>query len=184
MLRHSKLPWDTLLVACLRVILRPWQMQTSGPCHRRHDNRARNRPRRSPICINCAIKKVAAISGAKSVFLLLVHPENFSSRGRGLYQPAPEISAWYRTAKTLKKQGVPKNSARKPLPTRIIPPKNNSPYACLKTFKAHHPMSGFTRSWRMRSMARRRLSMGPGLFGGVQVLSQSAANQNHSSRQA
>ena len=103
--------------------------------------------------------------GQSLVFLVLVTPKISMPVGVVFYQPAPEISAWYKNGQSLKKQGVPQNSDRANRHrTRSIPPKNNSPCAYWRPSRPIIPRSGFTRSWRMRSMARRRLSMGPQPF--------------------
>ena len=46
--------------------------------------------------------------GQSLVFLFLVTPKNSLPVGFVVYQPAPELSAWYKQEKALKKQGVPK----------------------------------------------------------------------------
>jgi hypothetical protein len=66
MFRHSKIPWEQLLVASVRVILRHHGITSGSLVVDDTDNPRRNRPRRSPICINYATKKVAAISGGKA----------------------------------------------------------------------------------------------------------------------
>jgi hypothetical protein len=66
MFRHSKIPWDQLLVASVRVILRHHGITSSSLVIDDTDNRAPNRPRRSPISINCATRKVGAICGDKA----------------------------------------------------------------------------------------------------------------------
>src|SRR6059036_1036821 len=60
MFRHSKMPWDQLLVASVRVLFgtmaspgAPWSSTIPT-------TRAQNRPRHWPISIHCAIKKVGA----------------------------------------------------------------------------------------------------------------------------
>jgi hypothetical protein len=51
--------------------------------------RARNRPRRSPICRNCARKTVVAISGGNASFFSVGDPENLHARGRCLLSARP-----------------------------------------------------------------------------------------------
>ena len=68
MFRHSKIPWEHLLVASVRVICGTMASPRAASSSTTPTTRARNRPRRSPICINYATKKVAAISGGKAWF--------------------------------------------------------------------------------------------------------------------
>src|SRR6266545_3829007 len=66
MFRHSKMPWDQLLVASVRVILRHHGLTSGSLVIDDTDNPRSNRPRHSPIALNCAIKKVVAIFGDKA----------------------------------------------------------------------------------------------------------------------
>src|SRR5215831_9210812 len=62
--------------------------------------------------------------GQSLVFLILVTPKISMPVGFGFYQPAPELSAWYKQAKGLKKQGVlPKQRPPKPAPNAQYPTK-------------------------------------------------------------
>ena len=64
--------------------------------------------------------------GQSLVFLVLVTPTISLPVGVVFYQPAPELSAWYRAAKALKKQGVPtKQRPRKPAPNPLYPTKRH-----------------------------------------------------------
>ena len=181
MFRHSKIPWDHLLVASVRVILRHHGI-TSGSLVIDDTDNPRSKSAKALAYLYKLRDKESGgyLWGQSLVFLVLVTPKISIPVGVVFYQPAPELSAWYKTDKALKKQGVPpKQRPRKPAPTRSIPPKNNSPCACWRPSRPTIPRSGFTRSWRMRSMARRLLSMGASaLFGGVQVISQIRSNQN------
>ena len=140
MFRHSKMPREHLLVASVRVILRHHGLTSGNLVIDDTDNPRSKSARRSPICINCAIKKVAAISGGKAWFSRLGDPGNLPARGRGLLSARPELSAWYKTDKALKKQGVPaKQRPRKPPPNPQYPTKEQLALRLLETFKAHHP---------------------------------------------
>jgi hypothetical protein len=72
MFRHSKLPWDQLLVASVRVILRYHGIKVSPTSPRAAwssttpTTHAPNRLSSSPISINCVTKKAGATSGAKA----------------------------------------------------------------------------------------------------------------------
>src|SRR5439155_21622254 len=59
-----------------------------------------------------------SLSGQRLVFLVLVTPKISIPVGFGFDQPAPELSAWDKKEKALKKQGIPKNQRPpKPAPT-------------------------------------------------------------------
>jgi hypothetical protein len=96
------------------------------------------------------------------------------------YQPAPEISAGYKTDKALKKQGVPtQQRPRKPAPNPHYPTKEQLALHLLASFKAQHP------DVRIHSVMADALygtatfiDGASILFRGVQVLSQIRSNQN------
>ena len=80
-------------------------------------------------------------------------------------QPLVINISWYKTNKGLKKQGVPETAtARTRAPKPQSSTKEQLALRLLRILQGCIPRSGFTRSWRMRSMARRRLSMGPQPF--------------------
>ena len=114
------------------------------------------------------------------MFRLWVTPKLSIPVGVVFYQPAPEISAWYRTDKALKKQGVPtQQRPRNPAPNPHYPTKEPLALRVLETFKAHHP------EIRIHAVMADALSGtatfvegASALFSGVQVLSQSRSNQN------
>ena len=115
--------------------------------------------------------------GQSLVFLVLVTPKISIPVGVVFYQPAPELSAWYKTAGRLSRsRGSPQNSGHANRHRiRIIRPKNNLPCTCWGPSRPTIPRSGFTRSWRMRSMARRRLSRAPRPFSAVYKSSRKSA---------
>ena len=96
------------------------------------------------------------------------------------YQPAPELSAWYRQDKALKKQGVPpKQRPRKPTPNPHYPTKEQLALRLLETFKTYHP------AVRIHAVMADALygtatfvDGASALFSGIQVISQIRSNQN------
>jgi hypothetical protein len=114
------------------------------------------------------------------VFLVLVTPKISIPVGVVFYQPAPEISAWYKTDKALKKQGVPpKQRPRQPAPNPQSPSKEQLALGLLASFKAHHP------EVRIHSVMAEALygtatfvDGASALFSSVQVLSQIRSNQH------
>ena len=77
--------------------------------------------------------------GQSLVFLVLVTPKISLPVGVVFYQPAPELSAWYKTAKALKKRGGPPTQRpRKPAPNPQYPTKEQLALRLLASFKAQH----------------------------------------------
>jgi len=146
MFRHSKLPWDALLVASVRVILRHHGI-TSGHLIIDDTDNARSKAAKALAHLYKLRDKESGgyLWGQSLVFLVLVTPKISLPVGFVFYQPAPELSAWYKQAKGLKKQGVPPNL----------------PSACWRRSRPTIPPSGCIVSPRMPSMARGPLSMRP-----------------------
>jgi hypothetical protein len=181
MFRHSKLPWDALLVASVRVILRDHGI-TSGHLLIDDTDNARSKAAKALAHLYKLRDKEsgAYVWGQSLVFLVLVTPKISLPVGFVFYQPAPELSAWYKQAKVLKKQGVPpKQRPPKPRPHAQYPTKQQLALRLLAAFKAHHP------AIRVHCIAADAL-YGTGafvdeasaLFEGVQVLSQIRSNQH------
>src|SRR5215472_4232656 len=181
MFRHSKMPWDHLLVASVRVILRHHGL-TSGSLVVDDTDNPRSKSAKALAYLYKLRDKESGgyLWGQSLVFLILVTPKISLPVGFGFYQPAPELSAWYKQAKVLKTQGVPpKQRPPKPRPNTQYPTKQQLALRLLAAFKAHHP------AIRVHCIAADAL-YGTGafvdeasaMFGGVQVLSQIRSNQN------
>ena len=161
MFRHSKIPWELLLVASVRVILRQYGMTSGSLVIDDTDNQRSKSAKTLAHLYKLRDKESGGyIWGQSLVFLVLVTPKISIPVGFVFYQPAPELSTWYKKEKALKQQGVsPKQRPPKPAPTPQYPTKPQLALRLLEAFKAQHPISGFTVSQRMPSMARRPLSM-------------------------
>src|ERR1700704_355161 len=181
MLRHSKLPWDALLVASVRVILR-YHGITSGHLIIDDTDNPRSKSAKALAYLYKLRDKESGGSlwGQSLVFLVLVTPKISIPVGFIFSQPAPERSAWYKREKALKKQGVPKQQRPpKPAPNPQYPPKEQLALGLLEAFKAHHPHI------RVHGIAADALygtatfvDGASAIVGGVQVLSQIRSNQN------
>jgi len=181
MFRHSKMPWDQLLVASVRVILRHHGLTSGNLVIDDTDN-----PRSKSATALAHLYKLrdkesgGYIWGQSLVFLLLVTPKISIPVGFVFYQPAPELSAWYKKEKALKKQGVPKNQRPpKPAPNPHYPTKEQLALRLLEAFKAQHPHI------RVHCIMADALygtttfvDGASAMFGGVQVISQIRSNQN------
>src|SRR5712691_5484474 len=181
MFRHSKMPWDQLLVASVRVILRHHGLTWGTLVIDDTDN-----PRSKSATALAYLYKLrdkqsgGYLWGQSLVFLVLVTPKISIPVGFVFYQPAPELSAWYKQEKTLKKQGVPKKQRPpKPAPNPHYPTKQQLALRLLEDFKGHHP------DIRVHCITADALygtapfvDNASALFGGVQVLSHIRSNQN------
>ena len=181
MFRHSKIPWDQLLVASVRVILRHHGITSGSLVIDDTDN-----PRSKSATTLAHLYKLrdkesgGYLWGQSLVFLVLVTPKISIPVGFVFYQPAPELSAWYKQEKVLKKQGVPpKQRPPKPAPNAQYPTKQQLALRLLEAFKAQHP------DIRVHCIAADALygtvsfvDEASAIFGGVQVLSQIRSNQN------
>ena len=138
MFRHSKIPWEHLLVASVRVILQHHGI-TSGSLIVDDTDNPRSKAAKALAYLYKLRDKASGgyLWGQSLVFLVLVTPKISLPVGVGFYQPAPELSAWYKTAKALKKQGVPPTQRpRKPAPNPQYPTKEQLALRLLASFKA------------------------------------------------
>ncbi len=143
MFRHRKIPWDTRLVASVRVILRPHDI-TSG--HLVID--ATDNPRSKAAKALAHRYKLREkerggyLWGQRLVFLVLVTPTISLPVGVVFSQPAPALRAWDKQEKALKKPGVPKKQ-RPPNPgsNPQYPPKEPLALRLREAFTAHHSPS-------------------------------------------
>jgi hypothetical protein len=181
MFRHSTIPWEHLLVASVRVILRHHGI-TSGTLVIDDTDNPRSTSAKALAYLSKRRDKESGGSlwGQSRVFLVLVTPKISMPVGVVFSQPAPEISAWDKTDKSLKKQGVPpKQRPRTPAPHPQYPTKEQLALRFLASCKAHHP------DVRMHAVMAEALygtatfvDGASTLFNGVQVLSHIRSNQN------
>ncbi len=181
MFRHSKMPWDHLLVASVRVILRHHGLTSGSLVIDDTDNpRSKSAKALAYLYTLRDTESGGSLWGQSLVFLVLVTPKISLPVGVVFSQPAPELSAWYKTDKSLKKQGVPpQQRPRKPAPNPQYPTKEPLALRILASCKAHHP------EVRMHAVMADALygtatfvDGASTLFNGVQVLSHIRSNQN------
>ncbi len=181
MFRHSKMPWDQLLVASVRVILRHHGLTSGSLVIDDTDNPRAKAAKKLAYLYKLRDKESGGyVWGQSLVFVLLVTPKISIPVGFVFYQPDPALSAWYRREKALKKQKVPKAQRRpKPAPHPAYPTKQQLALRLLEDFKANHP------DIRVHCITADALygtapfvDAASALFGGVQVLSQIRSNQN------
>jgi len=181
MFRHSKIPWDHLLVASVRVILRHHGITSGSLVVDDTDNQRSKSAKALAHLYKLRDKESGGyLWGQSLVFLVLVTAKISIPVGFVFSQPAPELSAWYKKDKALKKLGVPKpQRPPKPAPDPRYPTKQHLALHLLEAFKAHHP------DIRVHCITADALygtapfvDGASALFGGVQVLSQIRSNQN------
>ena len=181
MFRHRKIPWDHLLVASVRVILRHHGLTSGSLVVDDTDNQRSKAAKTLAHLYQLRDKESGGyLWGQSLVFLVLVTAKISIPVGFVFSQPAPEFSAWYKKDKALKKLGVPKPPRPpKPAPDPRYPTKQHLALHLLEAFKAHHP------DIRVHCITADALygtapfvDGASALFGGVQVLSQIRSNQN------
>jgi len=181
MFRHSKIPWDHLLVASGRVILR-YHGITSGSLVIDDTDNPRSKSATALAHLYKLRDKESGgyVWGQSLVFLLLVTPKISIPVGFVFYQPDPELSVWYQREKALKKQKVPKaQRPPKPAPNPQYPTKQQLALCLLEAFKTHHPdMQIHCITADALYGTATFVDGASALFGGVQVLSQIRSNQN------
>lgn len=181
MFRHSKIPWDHLLVASVRVILRHHGITSGSLVIDDTDNQRAKSAKALAHLYKLRDKESGGyLWGQSLVFLVLVTAKISLPVGFVFYQPAPELSAWYKKDKALKKRGVPRpQRPPKPAPNPQYPTKQQLALRLLAAFKTHHA------AIRVHCITADALygtapfvDGASALFGGVQVLSQIRSNQN------
>src|SRR2546425_8665517 len=141
MFRPSTIPWDRLLVASVRVILRHHGI-TSGSLVIDDTENARSKAAKKLAYLSKLRDKASGgyLWGHSLVFLFLVTPKISLPVGFVFYQPDPELSAWYRREKKLKKQKAPKtHRPPQPAPQPPDPTKQHPPPPPLEEFQATPP---------------------------------------------
>jgi hypothetical protein len=181
MFRHSKIPWEHLLVASVRVILCQYGITSGNLVIDDTDNQRSKSAKTLAHLYKLRDKESGGyLWGQSLVFLLLVTPNISLPVGVVFYQPAPELSTWYKTEKALKKQGVPKKQRPpKPAPNPQYPTKQQLALRLLEAFKAQHP------ALRIHCITADALygtascvDEASAMFGGIQVISQIRSNQH------
>ena len=180
MFRHSKIPWDELLVASVRVILRHYGLHSGSLVIDDTDNKRSKSAQTLAHLYKLRDKESGGyVWGQSLVFLVLVTPKISIPVGFAFYQPAPELSAWYKKDKALKKQGVPKKQRPSQPPANpLYPTKQALALRLLAQFKTQHP------DVKVHCITADALygtapfvDGASAMFGGVQVISQIRSNQ-------
>ena len=180
MFRHSKIPWDELLVASVRVILRHYGLHSGSLVIDDTDNKRSKSAQTLAHLYKLHDKESGGyVWGQSLVFLVLVTPKISIPVGFAFYQPAPELSAWYKKDKALKKQGVPKKQRPSQPPANpLYPTKQALALSLLAQFQTQHPDFKVTCITADALYGTAPFVDGASaMFGGVQVISQIRSNQ-------
>jgi hypothetical protein len=180
MFRHSKIPWDRLLVMSVRVILRHYGLNEGSLVIDDTNNQRSKSAKTLAHLYKLRDKESGGYAWGQSlIFLVLVTPQITLPVGFAFYQPDPELSAWYQTEKNLKKQGMAKKQrpAKPPLNPNY-PTKHELALRLLHQFQVEHS------HFKVRCVsadalygARSFVDGASTCFGGVQVISQIRGNQ-------
>jgi hypothetical protein len=180
MFRHSKMPWDELLVASVRVLLGHDGITSGSLVLDDTDNpRSKSATALAHLYTRRDQESGGYIWGQSLVLLLFVTPKISIPVGVAFYPPAPELSAWDKQEKALKKPGVTKPQRPPKPPTNPAhPPKPQLALRLLERFHAQPP------TLRVHGITAEALD-GPAPFGagasalcgGVQVIAQIRSHQ-------
>jgi hypothetical protein len=123
MFRPSTIPWDVLVGASVRMILRPYGLTCGSLVIDDRDNQRSTSAKTLAYLSKLRDNESGGdVWGQSLVVLLVVTPDITRPVGVAFYQPAPELRAWYAQEKALKKQDVPpKQRPPTPLPNPSYP---------------------------------------------------------------
>jgi len=141
MFRQAKINWDLILYASIQVILWRYGITCGVLVLDDSEKRRAKITKRIYRAHKLKDKKTGGyINGQSLLILVLVTPVLTIPVGFGFHQPDPALSAWYKSDKALKKQGVAKKDRPpKPEKNEAYPTKPEIGLHLLAQFKAHHP---------------------------------------------
>jgi hypothetical protein len=179
--RHSKIPWELLLVMSVRVILSRYDIKEGSLVEDDTDKR-RSKSTTKISHVHKLKDKVTGgfLMGQCIVFLVLVTPKITIPVGFKFYLPDPAMTEWNKKNKALKKLGIPaKLRPPKPPKNEKYPTKQELALSLLEQFRQDHP------EIRIRCIIADALygtqsfvHKASGIYGGIQVISQLKLDQN------
>jgi len=179
--RHTKIRWDNLLQSSVRLILEEYGIKEGHLVVDDSDNK-RSKSAKQIHGVHKIFDKSSGgyVNGQELVVLLLVSPIVTLPVGFAFYLPDPAQTAWKKTEKLLKKQGISKKE-RPPRPPKDInyPTKREIALHLLEQFKHHY--SNITIKVIVADAlygTAHFMDKASELFGKVQVISQIRSNQN------
>jgi len=141
MFRKAKINWGLILHASIKVILWRYGIITGVLTLDDSEKRRAKITKRIHRAHKLKDKKTGGyINGQSLLVLVLVTPVLTIPVGFGFHQTDPALSAWYKSEKKLKKQGVAKKDRPpKPEKNEDYPTKQEIALHLLAEFKDHHP---------------------------------------------
>jgi hypothetical protein len=141
MFRQAKINWSLILYASVKVILWRYNIKQGVLALDDSEKKRAKRTKRIHRAHKLKDKKTGGyINGQSLVILVLVTPVVTVPVGFGFYQTDPAMTAWYKSEKKLKKQGIAKKD-RPPKPEKkeAYPSKQEIALQLLEKFKIDHP---------------------------------------------
>ena len=181
MFHHSKIPWDLLLQLSIRVVLLKYDI-TEGVISIDDTDNKRSKSTKFISWVHKIKDKASGgyIMGQSLVFLVLITSKITIPVGFSFYVPDPELTAWNKKDKKLKKQGViASKRPAKPLKNDKYPTMIEIALTLLKEFQSFHP--GIKIKCIVADAlygTNKFLTDASNIFGGTQVISQIRKNQN------
>jgi len=181
MFRKSKISWDFLLFASVRLIFKKFGI-TDGVLVFDESDRARSKTTKRIYKTHKQKHKASGgyVNGQTVVLLLLVTDSITVPVGFKFYMPDPVVSAWNKEEKRFKKKGLPKSKRPvKPALNPEYPKKIQLALLLLENFKKNHPE--ITAKCILGDALYgpdEFMSGASDLFGGIQVISQLKSTQN------
>jgi len=175
------MPWDALLVASVRGILRHHGIPSGSVVVDDTDTpRAKAATKLAHLYKRRDKESGGSLWGPSLVLLFLVPPHISMPVGCVFSPPDPALRAWYHREKTLKKPQAPQ-AQRPPTPAPNPQYPTQQPLArrLLEAFKTHHPaMRGHCSTAEALSGTAPLVDAASALCGGVQVLSHIRRHHN------
>ena len=179
--RHSKIPWELLLVISVRVILKRYGIKEGSLVEDDTDKRRSKSTTKIGYLHKLKDKATGGfLMGQCIVFLVLVTPKITIPVGFRFYMPDPVMTEWNKKNKALKKIGIPaQQRPPKPPKNENYPTKQELALSLLEQFRQHHP------DIKIRCIVADALygrhsfmDKASRIYGGIQVISQLKLDQN------
>lgn len=181
MFKHAKIPWEKLLTASVRLILKKYGI-LEGMLVIDDSDKKRSKSAKKIYQIHKFYDKTSGgyINGQEFIVLLLVTAQITIPVGFAFYQPDPVYSKWKKQDKKLKQKKIPKkNRPVAPPKNKEYPTKLEIALNLLKDFKHCHP------TFKVKVIladalygTANFLDKAAAKFGGIQVISQIRCDQN------
>ena len=181
MFRKSKIPWDFLLFASVKLISKKFGI-TGGVLVFDESDRARSKTTKRIYKTHKQKHKASGgyVNGQTIVLLLLVTDSITIPVGFKFYMPDPVVSAWNKEDERLKKKGIPKRKRPvKPALNPEYPKKIQLALLLLENFKENYPEITVKCILGDALYGPDEFMSGASdIFDGRQVISQLKSNQN------